>query len=182
VPPAVFGSTPLTEQDVIGLFHQLCALGVFPGIRIFATSQSKTYDSLVTFDCSVDKQGLVYRSITDSPLGVAPFVVGAKTRFETRNLTLEFKNNLDALVSDVEEADSRKSWEHIDICVCWSQVSDRFAGYEVAEVTEQNLEQRKFPGVTHLLHRDGEGHVIQVVMLSKVIEIIRSGSLQFSGE
>jgi hypothetical protein len=39
IPPATFISTPLTEQDVVGLFHQLSALGVFPGIRTYATSQ-----------------------------------------------------------------------------------------------------------------------------------------------
>ena len=30
LPPSTFTITPLTEQDVVGLFHQLSALGVFP--------------------------------------------------------------------------------------------------------------------------------------------------------
>ena len=30
IPPVTYESEPLTEQDAIGLFHQLCALGVFP--------------------------------------------------------------------------------------------------------------------------------------------------------
>lgn len=39
IPPATYQSRPLEEQDVIGLFHQLSALGVVPGLQIFATSQ-----------------------------------------------------------------------------------------------------------------------------------------------
>ncbi len=45
MPPATYVSTPLTEQDVVGLFHQLSALGVFAGIRIYSTSQSQTYNT-----------------------------------------------------------------------------------------------------------------------------------------
>jgi hypothetical protein len=70
IPPATYVSTPLTEQDVIGLFHQLSALGVFPGIKIYATSQIKTYDCLVQFDCGVDEPGLVYGSKEANPLCV----------------------------------------------------------------------------------------------------------------
>ena len=35
LPPTTFVSVPLTEQDVVGLFHQLSALGVFSGIKIY---------------------------------------------------------------------------------------------------------------------------------------------------
>ena len=58
IPPATYESEPLTEQDVVGLFHQLCALGVFPGIRFLATSQSQTYDSLVFFRCDSNEKRL----------------------------------------------------------------------------------------------------------------------------
>ena len=35
IPPVTYISTPQAEQDVVGLFHQLSALGVFPGIKIY---------------------------------------------------------------------------------------------------------------------------------------------------
>ena len=88
IPPVTYDSEPLTEQDVVGLFHQLAALGVFPGIHILATSQSQTYDSLIFFRCNSKEVGL---RASDSNLGLAPSVLGDSNTFETRTLTLEFK-------------------------------------------------------------------------------------------
>lgn len=180
IPPVAYASVPLTEQDVIGLFHQLCALGVFPGIRVYATSQVQTYDCLVGFDCPTDAQGLRYSSTDNNPLGLAPFVIGEGDRFHTRDLTLEFKNNLDGLIADLDDSNKPKAFSQIDICVCWSTVDDRFAGYELAQIEEPNVEQRSFPGVTDLLRQDGEGHVIQIVMLKTIVHMIQAGQIPIS--
>jgi len=160
IPPATYVSTPLTEQDVIGLFHQLCSLGVFPGIKVYATSQSKTYDCLIQFDCGVEEPGLVYESAEKHPLGVSHFILGKDKTFKTRQLTLEFKNNLDRLIEDVVGA-SPKNFAHIDVCVCWGKVGDSFTGYELEPVTEAKLDVlRSYPGITHVLTRDGDTHVM----------------------
>jgi hypothetical protein len=174
VPPLSYVSTPLTEQDVVGLFHQLTALGVFPGIRVFATSQIRTYDCLVQFDCAADTVGLKYESIDRNPLGLSPYILGDKDRYQTRHLTVEFKNNLDALVDEFTST-SRKAYTHIDACVCWSVVSAKFEGYDIEEVMEGTLDERAFPGVTHFLRRDGDTHIIQVIMLKKVVEMVQAG-------
>lgn len=179
IPPVAYASAPLTEQDVVGLFHQLCALAVFPGVRVYATSQSHTYDCLVRFECSTTHERLRYHAVDSNPLGLSPFVIGDAPTFETRDLTLEFKNNLDGLIDDVSNPDSAKSFGQIDICVCWSTVADRFAGYDIHEITAENLDQRRYPGVTHLLGRDGEAHVISVVMLKNVVDMIRAGQIEF---
>lgn len=179
IPPLTFVSEPLTEQDVVGLFHQLTALGLFAGIRIFATSQSATYDCLVQFDCPADSAGLRYVSVDQCPLGVSPYVLGTSKQFSTRHQTVEFKNNLDGLVDELGR-ETRKSYGHIDVCVCWGTVSDRFEGYQLTEITEGNIDRRGLPGVTHLLERDGDAHVIQVIMLKNVIDMIKSGNLQIT--
>ncbi|MCC6861722.1 MAG: ATP-binding protein [Bryobacterales bacterium] len=176
IPPTTYISTPLTEQDVVGLFHQLSTLGVFSGIRVYATSQSKTYDCLIEFDCPIDQPGLRYVASDQNPLGVSPYTLGTHKKFSTRQLTLEFKNNLDRLIADVE-GDSPKTFGDIDVCVCWSKVSDTFKGYELSEITEANLDERQYPGVTHLLRRDGDVHVVKVIMLEKVVQIIQAGKL-----
>jgi hypothetical protein len=176
VPPTTYISTPLTEQDVVGLFHQLSALGVFPGIRVYATSQSKTYDSLVEYDCSRDHVGLLYRDASENPLGVSPYTLGTHKRFSTKQLTLEFKNNLDGLIADVD-GDSPKKFGNIDVCVCWSKVGTTFKGYELEPITESNLDERQYPGVTHLLRRDGDVHVIKIVMLETITSMIEAGNL-----
>jgi hypothetical protein len=181
IPPATYISTPLTEQDVIGLFHQLSALGIFPGISVYATSQSKTYDCLIEYDCVADHPGLRYRAADDNPLGVSPYTLGTQTRFSTKQLTLEFKNNLDSLVSDVE-GDSPKKFGDIDVCVCWGKVSDSFRGYELEPITETNIDERQYPGVTHLLRRDGDVHVVKVILLENVVDMIQAGKLNITLE
>ena len=176
VPPVAFVSTPLTEQDVIGLFHELVSLGVFAGIKVYATSQSQTYDSMVRFECDRGTPHLAY-SLDESPLGLSPFVLGNERKFATRNLTLEFKNNLDGLILDVGDPNSRKTFGHMDICVCWSVVGERFRGFELTEIVESNLDLREFPGATHVLIRDGDVHRLQVVMLKAIIDRILAGQL-----
>jgi hypothetical protein len=176
LPPLTYQSAPLTEQDVIGLFHQLSALGVFPGIQIFATSQSRTYDCLVRYECHRDRAGLRYYSPERSPLGVSPFILGDNPVFQTRHLTLEFKNNLDGLIDDLS-GESAKDFPHIDICACWSSVAESFRGYTLEPITSSNIDERRYPGVTHLLRRDSDNHVVQVIMVAEVIEKVRNGSL-----
>ena len=177
IPPVKYESEPLTEQDVVGLFHQLCALGIFPGIRFLATSQSQTYDSLVFFDCDSNEKGL---RVGESTLGLAPSVLGDGVIFNTRNLTLEFKNNLDSLITDMDDENRPKQYQHIEICVCWGTVQESFPGYELSPVGSANLDRRSYPGTTHLLQKDGEAHSIEVIMLSKVRDLIESGDLSLT--
>jgi hypothetical protein len=180
LPPATFVSIPLTEQDVIGLFHQLSALGVFAGIKIYATSQSHTYDCLVRYDCANDTKGLRYAdtAVEKYPLGLSPYILGIHDRFSTGDVTLEFKNNLDSLIAEMYEEGAAKNFNHINICVCWSMVDDNFKGYSVEKITETNLDARQYPGVTHILHRDGDSHVIQIIMLKRIIDMIQAGYMQ----
>jgi hypothetical protein len=178
LPPSTFVSTPLTEQDVVGLFHQLSALGVFAGIKIFATSQSHAYDCLVQYDCSDDTSGLHYASLDKYPLGLSPYIMGTRDRFATSHLTLELENNLDGLIDDIDDSETVKSFRRINICVCWSTVSRNFKGYVLEEITEANLDERQYPGVTHLLRRDGESHVIQIIMLEWIVSMIQVGSIE----
>ena len=179
IPPATYISAPLTEQDVVGLFNQLSSLGAFAGLRIYATSQSKTYDCLVEYEAPRDEPGLLYKGREESPLGVSPYTLGTQKRFSTKQLTVEFKNNLDSLIEDVE-GDSPKEFGNIDICVCWGKVGTQFKGYELDPITELNLDERKFPGVTHLLGRDGDVHVVSVIMLHTITEMISSGKLKIT--
>ena len=174
IPPVTYESEPLTEQDIIGLFDQMCALGVFPGIHFLATSQSQTYDSLVSFRCDSNERGL---RASESSLGLAPSVLGDGDIFRTRNLILEYKNNLDSLIDDIDDDNRPKQYQHIDICVCWGTVQESFDGYELKPVDATNLDQRRYPGTTHLLQRDGEAHSIEVIMLSTIRALVESGSL-----
>ena len=175
-PPVTYVSKPLTEQDVVGLFNQLSSLVVFAGMKIYATSQVKTYDCLVEYDVQRDMPGLSHVSPDEHPLGVSPFTLGDQRRFATKQLTVEFKNHLDALIEDVE-GESPKTFGNIDICVCWGKVSPQFRGFEFESLGEANLDERKFPGVTYLLRRDGDAHVVSIIMLTTVMDMIAAGKL-----
>ena len=174
LPSVTFISTPLTEQDVVGLFHQLSSSGVFPGLRIYATRQIGTYDCLIEFDCAPDTAGLNY-SETESPFGLSPYTVGTKRRYNTRPLTVEFKNNLDGLIADLGDENTSKSFGHIDVCVCWTMIGDKFPGYGIETIAEANLDERAYPGVTHLLRRDGDAHKIGLILLKEVTDAVRAG-------
>src|SRR5207237_9966579 len=136
---ATYISTPLTEQDVVGLFHQMSSLGVFAGIKIYSTSQSHTYDCLAEYDCDRGEPGLEYKGREENPLGVSPYTLGDANRFSTKHLTVEFKNNLDGLIADLE-GDGPKTFANIDVCVCWGRVADSFRGYELDAIAESNLD------------------------------------------
>jgi hypothetical protein len=179
VPPVSYVSTPITEQDVVGIFNQFSALDLFPGLRIFATSGQHTYDCYVQFESKDGMERLRYRSIDDNPLGLSNDVLSPDDKsFSTKSLTLEFKNNLEGLLADLESENSKKSFAHIDICVCWGPLDEQHRAYAVTSITETNLHERRFPGVTHVLRKDGEAHVIQVIMLEDVAKRIAAGQIR----
>ena len=145
IPPVTYVSEPLVEQDVVGLFHQLSVLGVFPGVKVYATSQSKTYDCLVQFECGRDTNRLIYDGLGGkNPLGVSPYILGAKAQFRSAMLTLEFKNNLDGLVEDLEGA-GKKQFSSIDVCVCWRKSELHSEGLSLPIFPNQTLTSAPSP-------------------------------------
>jgi hypothetical protein len=180
IPPVSYISTPMTEQDVVGLFHQLSALGMFPGLRVYATSAAHTYDCYVMFKCKEQDLGRIRYSDTN-PLGLSSDILAPDEKeFSTRGLTLEFKNNIEGLIDDMENQTKRKAFGHIHICVCWGKIADRHRWYTCDQITETNLHERHYPGVTHILRKDGEGHVIQVIMLEDIINRVKAGHVRLA--
>lgn len=162
-------SEPQAEQDVVALFNELASLGMFPGLRIYATSQIRTYDSLVEFDALSEARFLRFDS-KESPFGLTDYHLTnlSDNRFKTKVLTLEYKNNLDGLVDDVG-AGEKKQFRHIDIVVAWTTSTFDFPGFTVDLIEEENADDRSYPGVTHILRKDGEGHQIQVILLKDLV-------------
>ncbi|MFL5244510.1 MAG: ATP-binding protein [Gemmataceae bacterium] len=180
IEPVSYLSEPLTEQDVIGIFNQLCALGLFPGLKIFSTSAQHTYDCYIKFDYKGDLDRLRYKSISDNSLGLSSDVLPTdEKKFQTKGLTLEFKNNLEGLISDVEDPQKRKKFSNVDMLVCWGAATENRKGYHLIPIDENNLEERRFPGATHLLAKDDESpHVIQVVLLEEIVKRIQAGQIR----
>lgn len=179
IPPVSYTSIPITEQDVVGLFHQFTALGVFPGLKVLATSGQHTYDCYGQFECKEGIDRLRYNAIDDNPLGLSSDVLAPGDKdFLTRGLTIEFKNNLEGLTAEIDDLARRKAFRHIDIAVCWSYIEGKQRSYTLEPITEANLHERRYPGVTHVLRKDNEGHVIQVVLLEEIVKRIRAGQIR----
>lgn len=182
LPPLCYASTPITEQDVVGLFNQLAALGLFPGLKILATSAAATYDCYARFECDDHIERLRYGGIGNNPLGLSTDAFRPnETHFTTRGLTLEFKNNLEGLIANLDDPASRKAFGHIDICVCWGSLEGSHRWYTLEHVTEENLHIRQFPGVTHVLWRETESKGIQVIILEDIIKMITAGQIVLPG-
>lgn len=128
----------------------------------------------MTFECDPNEPGLCYSE--KDPLGLSPYVLGDGKNFSTKQLTVEFKNNLDGLIADLDGI-SPKTFAHIDICVCWGMIHNAFTGYAVEPVTETRLDERRYPGVTHLLRHNSDAHVIGVIMLETITKMILAGQL-----
>jgi hypothetical protein len=179
IAPVCYMSAPITEQDVVGIFNQFAALGLIPGLKIFSTSGQQTYDCYVRFDCRDNLDRLRYKSIGENPLGLSEDVLGREDKsFSTKSLTLEFKNTLEGLISDLESQSNKKAFPHIDICVCWDALEERHRLYTLTPITESNLHERRYPGITHTLRRDPESHVVQVILLHDIVKRISAGQIR----
>jgi biopolymer transport protein ExbB len=90
----------------------------------------------------------------DNPLGLSTDIFGVgDTHFSTKCLTLEFKNNLEGLIDNLENPASKKAFHNIHICVCWGSIETHHRWYTLDAITEANLHERHYPGVTHVLRR-----------------------------
>ena len=147
-------------------------------MKVYATSAAHTYDCYLVFDHRGDLDPLRYKSVDENPLGLSTDVLGPdEDTFSTKSLTLEFKNNLEGLLEEIDNQTKKKVFRHIDICVCWSVLEDKHKWYELDPITEANLHERRYPGTTHVLRKDGESHVIQVIMLEDIAKKISAGQI-----
>ena len=169
-------SIPLTEQDVVSLFSQVCAMKYIPGIEIFSTSSSHTYDSLVRYSILKNDPSLLYNQEGKNALGVSQFIIGDSKKnqiFVTKYLTLEYKSVLDLLIEEFSLNGNVKDFRSIDILVCWNRVAESNIGYELTEITHDMIDERRYPGITHILTRLEDESKIGVIMLENVLQLIK---------
>lgn len=103
---------PNSEQDVVAAFHQLVGMGVVQGVRFLCTSEHDQYDGAYVLRYGDEKiHGF---DATDRPLGVSRRLISQK---ESKPFVLEYKFDLDGLISDFER--EVKSPNQINGIVCW---------------------------------------------------------------
>lgn len=141
-------SEPQSEQDVIVLFNQLIAGGVIRGLNLLATSQVKQYDGVYKY---VIKEPLSNHEFhkEKNPLGVE------QMHFDKEHISppkiLEYKYNIDALISDFET--EYKNEKDIHLAIAWEMGDEWRKNYEAISLLDlDNLHQRDFHGLTHILN------------------------------
>jgi hypothetical protein len=159
-------SEPQQEQDVIGLFHELLGVGLLRGYRIFATSQSETYDSLYELDYPSEASYSFEKA--NRPLGVADRYLGTST--EPR--VLEYKYDFDGLLEDIEQ--EVKSLSHIHLVVCWTASShyrDKFF-FRSLLVGDEGSERIHF-GATHQAFTESSTELaFEVIVLKDLLNFV----------
>ena len=139
-------AVPVSEQDVIALFHQLLAGGVVRGVRVMATSQSQQYDGIFRFFVNEPLANHKFDKETN-PLGVMELQHASD--YCSRPYVLEYKHNLNALISDFENGEKNES--DVNLAVAWEIGDEWKKRFEITSLLDlDNLQHREFHGVTHI--------------------------------
>jgi Histidine kinase-, DNA gyrase B-, and HSP90-like ATPase len=135
--------SPSTEQDVVAIFHELVGMGVFPGIRFLCTTEVGRYDAC--YVAQYFSADLAFKAA--NPLGVKDTLIAQR---ETRPFVLEYKFDLDGLISDF--AKEVKFQNEINCVVCW-KIGDLYKERFTVRsyLVGQEGSSRQFYGATHSL-------------------------------
>lgn len=161
-------SVPQQEQDVVALFHELVGLGVIRGLRFFSTTYNDTYDSL--FFCDYGEEANFKFEKKKNPMGVS---LDFLPKYQSEPKVLEYKYDLDALVSDFEK--EVKFPKQVDFVVCWKAgVQFRKKFYLQSLLVGDEGTTREIFGSTHIVLEDGGGGVkFEVLILEDLLNFIR---------
>jgi hypothetical protein len=141
-------SKPQTEQDVIALFHQLIGAKILRGYKFLSISQILRYDGCFRIDYT-SADSITYSPDTQ-PLGVNQSASKSKL---SKPLVLEFKSDLDSLISDVEK--EIKCLDDIDLLVCWSMGDAALSRFRIRSYLLPNEGSgRRYFGATHALYSE----------------------------
>jgi hypothetical protein len=141
-------SKPQTEQDVIALFHQLVGAQTLKGYKFLSISQYLRYDGCFKIDYT-SCENAIY-SADSQPLGVSAQI--AKSRV-SKPLVLEFKSDLDSLISDFEK--EIKCLDDVNLLVCWSMGDAALARFRIRSYLLPNEGSgRRYFGATHALYAE----------------------------
>jgi hypothetical protein len=164
-------SIPTREQDVIALFHEMISGGVIRGIRVMATNERLTYDSLCRISFMDDRSVYEYDEKAN-PLGVEDGILDEMHGKETTPQVLEYKFSLDGLMSDLDAQE--KNMSDLDLCVAWELGSDWEKRYAVTTLLiPENVPQREFHGATHILQDPESGaKQVSLIILSDLVEVL----------
>jgi hypothetical protein len=164
-------SQPTREQDVIALFHELLSGGVIRGIRILATNERLTYDSLCRISFEGDR-GIYEYDEVKNPLGIDGSVLDEVLGKVTEAMVLEYKFSLDGLMTDLDAQE--KNIGDLDVCVAWEMGDAWQEQFSIQTlIVPENVPTRSFHGATHLLQDPNSGATqASLIILKDLVELL----------
>lgn len=154
---------------MVAEFLKLVAMDALPGFSVYGLLAPGMLDGYFDYKLPV---GTGAYEESENPLGVG-FPEG-KPGFEGQ--WLDFKINSDALTDDFKRKPGepgKKYFGLVKFLVCES-VDSATDDYDVLQLDDENYDQRKFYGVTHLHRSAGnDEHQVQVICLRTVPEILK---------
>jgi len=155
IPQLITQKIPQDENDVIGLFFELCGRGEIEGYKVFGLSQKDTYDSRMVIKRESDKDDLLEN----------PQLSDLKT--------VEFKKSAALIVNDF--AIQQKYPNEVDLIIAWDEgvVSKKFPEYRFQDIElskyKKSSPEKVFPKVNRCLKNFKKRDEIQVLLLEDVI-------------
>lgn len=146
---------PAKEQDVIALFYELVGKGYLKEYRTYALSSFSQYDARMMLKYPGDSDFLIPTIDAQIP-------------------NVEFKVKVSAIISEFEEGD--KNAQEITALIVWEQdYSNTHPDYEVIDVVGTSMEDLALNNVDQCMHQRSSGHMIQLLVLKKLVSDIRAG-------
>lgn len=167
-------SVPRNEAETIAILHELLGRGAILGYSIYDLSGHATYDGIFSFEMAKDNPRAIYDR-AQNPLGLSPAVFGRRDAIEHPPATCEYKYNLDCLIEEVGSTRSPKSFEQIDLVICWEAGTRWRKHFDLLDITEDGMVgRRELFAATGLLMRKGAlgGHAAHVIELKRVLELL----------
>lgn len=161
---------PATETEVVAEFLKLVAMDALPGFSVYGLLARGMLDGYFDYGLPIGKGAY---DAENCPLGVG-FPEGRDVRYDGQ--WMEFKISSDGLTDDFKRKagePGKKYFGLVDLLVCES-VDSATDDYDVIELDDENYDQRKFFGVTHLLRTAGnDEHQVQVICLRTVRDVLK---------
>ncbi|MDY6940887.1 MAG: ATP-binding protein [Cyanobacteriota bacterium] len=149
---------PRDENDVIGLFFEMAGRGLFPNYKIFGLSQKNKYDCGAVIKREKDTDE-VFQPSDNSKLRI-----------------IEFKVRSSEIIRDFDRG--TKDSRDVDLVIAWEEGRYSSRDYAIYDIDQSKAyaasPKRVFPRASKFIYNTRQGHEVQILLLSEVVESIKT--------
>lgn len=160
-----FKNKPTTEQDVVAIFHEALAFGIFPDAYTGVdTSVWQTYDEIYEYHINLDEDtemvgSRVARGLRES----------GRSELD-KNIIVEFKKEGSDIFQDLSS--NKKIYSELDLLICWEFDEENELGMMLSEKQPDEI---RYWGTTHQFEIDSHllfdaSNKVDVIVLTDLFE------------